>query len=113
MFLDFMTDVESVLRRALSGCGFVIPENGTNELQLQISPHADISSSVAFRLAPLQKQSPKSIADRLRACITLDGTTSIDRVEQAGPYLNFFMNRRFLNDVAERARADRCLGRPD
>lgn len=106
MFLDFMNEVESVLRRAVIGCSFELSAKGTNDLQLGISPHADISSSVAFRLAPVLKQSPKSISDLLYAAITLDGTTSIDRVEQAGPYLNFFMNRGFLNDVVEKARSD-------
>ena len=32
----------------------------------------------------------------------------MDRVELAGPYLNFFMNRKFLNTVLDQALADNC-----
>ncbi len=104
MFLDFMSEVERLLRDALGRCGFKV-EDGVNSLGLDISPHADLASSVSFRLAPLQKKSPALIARDIHQALAQE-YKYVDRVELAGPYLNFFMNRAFLNRVLEQALAD-------
>jgi arginyl-tRNA synthetase len=104
MFLDFMSEVEGLLRDALERCGFKA-EDGVNSLGLDISPHADLASSVSFRLAPLQKKSPALIARNIHQALAQE-YKYVDRVELAGPYLNFFMNRTFLNRVLEQALAD-------
>ena len=57
MFLDFKSEVESLLHSALDKCGFKV-EEGVNSLSLESSPHSDLASSVGFRLAPVLRRSP-------------------------------------------------------
>jgi len=106
MFLDFMSEVEGLLREALNRCSFQLEEE-VNCLGLEISPHADLSSSVAFRLAPLQKKSPAIIAKAIYQAIS-GNYRFVDRIELSGPYLNFFMNREFLNITLSQSIADDC-----
>ena len=93
MFLKFKDEVSSVLSNALESAGFE-----SNELALDESPHADIASSVAFRLASTHKKNPKELSETIRNHIKIIPDSYIDRVETAGPYLNFFMSRTFLNE---------------
>lgn len=104
MFLDFMSEVEGLLKAALERCSYKV-EEGVNSLGLDVSPHADLASSVAFRLAPVLKKSPVVIAKEIRQAMPED-CIYIDRVELSGPYINFFMNRKFLNKVLDEALAD-------
>jgi arginyl-tRNA synthetase len=106
MFLDFMSEVEGLLREALNRCSFQLEEE-VNCLGLEISPHADLSSSVAFRLAPLQKKSPAIIAKAIYQAIS-GNYRFVDRVELSGPYLNFFMNREFLKITLSQSIAGNC-----
>jgi arginyl-tRNA synthetase len=110
MFLDFMGEVEALLQEALRSCGWEV-EDGPNSLALEISPHADLASSLSFRLAPSLKRSPVQIAALVHEALPEKGVYC-DRVELAGPYLNFFTNRLFLNKVLLDAVADGCwIGR--
>ena len=52
------------MQGALERCGFKV-EEGVNNLGLDMSPHADLASSVAFRLAPVLKKSPVAIAKEI------------------------------------------------
>ena len=104
MFLDFMSEVEGLLNAALGRCGYKADE-GVNSLGLDVSPHADLASSLAFRLAPSLKKSPVAIAKEIKDAMPGD-YRYVDRVELTGPYLNFFMNREFLNRVLDEALAD-------
>ncbi len=52
MYLKFKDEVLSVLSNAVAKAGFEAEDMALNE-----SPHADISSSVAFKLAPKYKRS--------------------------------------------------------
>ncbi len=104
MFLDFMSEVEGLLRDALDRCSYKV-EEGVNNLGLDVSPHADLASSVAFRLAPLQKKSPMAIAKEIHQALT-QNYSYVDRVELSGPYLNFFVNQKFLDTVLALALAD-------
>ncbi|RQW80475.1 MAG: arginine--tRNA ligase [Methanothrix sp.] len=106
MFLDFMSEVEGLLRDALERCGFKV-EDGVNNLGLDVSPHADLASSVAFRLAPTLKKSPVLIVKEIHQAISKE-YKFVDKVEMTGPYLNFFMNRSFINAVVDQALADNC-----
>ncbi len=109
MFLDFKAEVESLLSTALDRCGFSVDE-GINSLSLESSPHADLASSVSFRLAPLLKKSPVAIAGEVHKVMALtpEEDSFVERVDLVGPYLNFFMNRRFLNTVVNQAQGDDC-----
>ena len=104
MFLDFMSEVEALLKSALERCGCNL-EDGANPLGLDISPHADLASSVAFRLAPTLKKSPAAIAVEIHQALPED-RRYVDRVEVLGPYLNFFVNQKFLDKVLKEALAD-------
>jgi arginyl-tRNA synthetase len=104
MFLDFISEVEGLLHAALDRCGYKV-EEGVNNLGLDVSPHADLASSVAFRLAPVLKKSPVAIAKEIQLAISPE-YKYVERVELAGPYLNFYMSQLFLNAVLARALAD-------
>ena len=104
MFLDFMSEVEALLKSALERCGCNL-EDGANPLGLDISPHADLASSVAFSLAPVLKKSPAVIATEIHKALP-EERRYVGRVEVLGPYLNFFMNDRFLDKVLQEALAD-------
>jgi arginyl-tRNA synthetase len=104
MFLDFISEVELLLTGALDRCGYKV-EEGVNNLGLDLCPHADLASSVAFRLAPVLKKSPVAIAKEIHLAISSE-YKYVERVELAGPYLNFFVSRLFLNAVLARALAD-------
>ncbi|MGB5101240.1 MAG: arginine--tRNA ligase [Methanothrix sp.] len=99
-----MSEVEGLLHAALVSCGYKV-EQGVNNLGLDVSPHADLASSVAFRLSPILKTSPMAIAREIHQALTQD-YNYVDRVELSGPYLNFFMSQKFLDTVLLQALAD-------
>lgn len=102
MFLRFKDEVSSILSNAAARAGFE-----TEDMALTESPHADIASSVAFKLAPKYKRSPKEICETIYKNIKIPPDSYIDRVEIAGPYLNFFVSRNFLNETVLRVLLDR------
>ncbi|MDD2755296.1 MAG: arginine--tRNA ligase [Methanothrix sp.] len=104
MFLDFMSEVEGLLHAALERCGYKV-EEGVNNLGLELSPHSDLASSVAFRLAPVLKKSPVAIARVIHQEIS-QNFSYVQKVELSGPYLNFFMSQKFLDMVLSQALAD-------
>jgi len=112
MFLDFRRDVETLLKNALDRCEFELPEmdkdNSKSNLALEITPRADLASTISFRLAPLLKRSPISIAQELKEAIFVEESTTVDRIEPVGPYLNFHVNRNFLNAVLKQTQGEEC-----
>jgi len=92
MFLQFKSQVSQALTSALESNGLEV-----TDLSFEESIHADIASSVAFRLAPVCRKSPKDIAEMLASSMELPENGLIDRVETAGPYLNFFASPAFLD----------------
>lgn len=102
MFLKFKDEVTSVLSNAVASAGFE-----TDDMALNESPHADISSSVAFKLAPKYRRSPKEICEIIYNSIKIPPDSYIDRAETAGPYINFFVSRIFLNETTLRVLLDR------
>lgn len=102
MFLKFKDEVSSVLTKAFVDAGFEAIDPALDE-----SPHADISSSVAFRLAPKYKKSPKQISEAIHKHIKILPDSYIDRAEATGPYINFFASRVYLNETVLRILLDR------
>ena len=102
MFLKFKDEVSSVLTKALKDAGFE-----ADDLALDESPHADISSSVAFRLAPKYRKSPKLICETIYKHIKILPDSYIDRAEAIGPYINFFASRTYLNETLLKVMLDR------
>ena len=97
MFLKFKDEVSSVLTKALKDAGFEADDPALDE-----SPHADISSSVAFRLAPKYRKSPTQICEAIHKHIKILPDSYIDRAEATGPYINFFASRAYLNETVLR-----------
>ena len=102
MFLKFKNEVSSVLTKALIDAGFEV-----DDLAIDESPHADISSSVAFSLAPKLKKSPKQICEAIHKHIKILPDSYIDRAEATGAYINFFVSRTYLNETVLRVLLDR------
>ncbi len=94
MFLKFKNEVSSILSIAIEKAGFESDDMALNE-----SPHADISSSVAFRLAPKYRRSPKEISEIIYSNIKIPPDSYVDRAETSGPYINFYVSRAYLNET--------------
>ncbi|MEM2097369.1 MAG: arginine--tRNA ligase [Methanothrix sp.] len=107
MFLDFMSEVEGILKEGLDRCGLSV----SLENSLDLSTHADLSTTIAFRLSPVLRRSPKDIAADIYNSM---GSPSrwVDRAEIVGPYINFYMSRSFLDHVVVEAQGeDAWMGR--
>ncbi len=102
MFLKFKDEVFSILSNAAADAGYE-----ADDMVLSESPHADISSSLAFKLAPKYKRSPKEICEKIYQNIKIPPDSLIDRAEKAGPYINFFVSRIFLNETLLRVLLER------
>lgn len=94
MFLQFKSQVIEALKSALQANHL-----DASDLNLEESVHADLASSVSFRLAPVSRKSPVQIAKMIASSIELPPEGLIDRVETAGPYLNFHASRKFLDST--------------
>jgi arginyl-tRNA synthetase len=101
MFLKFKDEVSSVLTKALIDAGFEAIDPALDE-----SLHADISSPVAFRLAPKYKKSPKQISEAILKHINILPDSYIERAESTGPYINFFASRAYQNETMLRVLLD-------
>ncbi len=102
MFLKFKDEVSSIIKNALKDAGYDESDPALDE-----SPHADISSSVSFRLAPKYKKSPKKISEEILKHIKITPDSYVDRAEAAGPYINFFVSKAYLNETVLRVLLDR------
>lgn len=92
MYLKFIDEAAKVLRSAVGSAGYK-----SEDLYLGESQHADLSSSLPFRLGKELKKNPRDIAQDIVSRIT-DKGKYIDRVEVAGPYINFFANSQYIED---------------
>jgi arginyl-tRNA synthetase len=102
MFIEFKSEVESVLHAAFKKAGF-----GTAEIPLEESEHADLATSAAFRLASLHKKNPKEIAETVKAEIHLPENSLIGKVETIGGYINFFTSKQYLKQTLERIQREK------
>lgn len=95
MFLKFIDEVKAILKQAVEDAGY-----SPADLNLGESQHADLSSSLPFRLGKELKRNPRDIALEIVAKIT-DKGRYIDRIEVAGPYINFYANAQYVTDAVE------------
>jgi len=77
------------------------------DAELKDSPVADFGSSVAFKLAPKLKKSPKDVADEITGKLNNQLPESVSKVEATNGYLNFYLNynkfsKNVLAEVRER-----------
>ncbi len=94
MFLELIEQVISILDDAVISAGF-----GSVDIDLIPSQHADLSSKIAFRLAPRAGENPKVVADKIISMINIPEGSYVDRVEAMGPYLNVHVSERFLEET--------------
>jgi len=92
VFLEFRKEVADSLREALKEKNWDIPD-----LALTESPHADLTSLAAFKLASTLKQNPAEIASEL--ALHLKTTRLIGSIKAAGPYLNFQVSQSYLEET--------------
>jgi len=85
MFLKFR---EQVIR-ALGEYG--------DEKYIRESEHADLCSTIAFKLAKEQKRKPSEIADEIVENISIG--EYIGSVQSVNGYINFFVSYEFLEDT--------------
>jgi arginyl-tRNA synthetase len=94
LFLELKAQATSILKDAIQKVGFEIEDS---ELYFETSPHADLASRAAFKLASLQKQNPKELASRIVSAIEIPEGSYIGEVSAAGPYINFRASRYYLD----------------
>jgi arginyl-tRNA synthetase len=102
MYLKLMQEAGRLLGQAVAEAGYSSPD-----VYLTESAHADLSSSLPFRLAKELKKNPKDIAGDIVA--KMGKSDYIDHVEVTGAYINIYASARY---VAESAAAIRDAGRP-
>ena len=61
----------------------------------------DVSSKIAFILAKKLGKNPVEIAKELAAKLMIAKDANIEKVEAAGPYLNFYINDKFYTKNVE------------
>ncbi len=94
MFRPFRESVESALASVLRARELPIDDLGLEEPPEDID--AVLASSIAFRLASELGAAPPQIAGELAAEIDAGEYRYIDRIEPAGPYLNFFPDESYF-----------------
>jgi arginyl-tRNA synthetase len=70
-----------------------------DEKYIKESEHADLTTTIAFKIAKERKVSPQEVADEIVAKITPRGY--IGGAESVNGYINFFANYEFLEDTIE------------
>ncbi|MCD1294472.1 arginine--tRNA ligase [Methanocella sp. CWC-04] len=95
MYLKFIDEVNSVMGEAVKKAGYE-----SDDMYLGESQHADVSSSLPFRLGKELKKNPRDIALEIVARIDNKGKY-IGRIETIGPYINFFANDIYVKDAVE------------
>lgn len=88
MFLTVREAVETELAATLDRLGYAGTDLGIEQPPEDID--AVLASSVAFRLAGEAQAPPAAVAGEIAAELNTEAIAHIDRVETAGPYLNFF-----------------------
>ncbi|MCW7071986.1 MAG: arginine--tRNA ligase [Methanophagales archaeon] len=95
--------MEKVLTKALKKASYAA---AGEELELEESEHADISSRVAFSLARTHKQPPSVVAEEIVRHLELTETSAdsklILKAVAVGPYINFYANDFFLQKTLQR-----------
>jgi arginyl-tRNA synthetase len=91
MFLAFRKRVSKQLSAALAACEFP-----SDDCVLTVKPeYGDITSLVAFKLAPTLKRTPAEIAYDIVQHLLPDELVA--RAETSGPYINFFASDEYLH----------------
>ena len=110
MYLAMRAEVADALRDALSQLGYATDDVGIERPPEEFD--AALASSVAFRLAGEVGAPPPQVAGELADAVDAGGCRYVDRVETAGPYLNFYPSEAYFADTVGAAQ-DRAYGHLD
>ena len=99
MFRAFRTSVAEAIEAALADRGLPTDDLGIEEPPADVD--AVLASSVAYRLAAEVGAPPPQVADELAGEVDVDAHAYLDRVEPAGPYLNFFPEEAYFRETLE------------
>ncbi len=91
MYLKLLEEARSLMGSAVVQAGY-----SSDDMFLGESQHADVSSSLPFRLGKALKKNPALIAKEIVSC--MGQGEYVDRAVAAGPYVNFYANERYLAD---------------
>jgi arginyl-tRNA synthetase len=94
MYLKLMEEAGRMMKKAVAEAGYP-----RDDMCLGESAHADLSSSLPFRLAKELKKSPRDIAQSIAGRIGRGDY--IGRVEVAGAYINFFASPKYVTEALE------------
>ncbi|PSQ62962.1 MAG: arginine--tRNA ligase [Halobacteriales archaeon SW_8_66_22] len=101
MYLAMRAEVADALRDALSQLGYATDDVGIERPPEEFD--AALASSVAFRLAGEAGAPPPQVAGELADAVDAGDCRYVDRVETAGPYLNFYPSEAYFADTVEAA----------
>jgi len=103
MFLKAKNEIAKIIAEA-SG---LTEEEAFSSLEMPKGEFGDLACKAAFLLAPWQKKNPAQIASELVP--KLKKHNWVEKVEAAGPYINFFFTEKFyaeaLNDIAKKGKS--------
>jgi arginyl-tRNA synthetase len=89
MYLKLIDEADRLMKQAVAAAGI-----SADDMSLAESAHADLSSSLPFRLAKELKKNPREIAQQIVDHMPKSGYFS--RVEVAGAYVNFFASDKYV-----------------
>ena len=99
MFRSFRESVEAALKAALEASDLPTDDLGIEEPPEDVD--AVFASSIAFRLAGELGMAPPQAAGELAGEIDAENYEYVDRIEPAGPYLNFFPDESYFEGTLE------------
>jgi arginyl-tRNA synthetase len=89
MYLKLLDETRTLMEQAVERAGFE-----SDDMYLGESQHADVSSSLPFRLGKELKKNPAEIAKQIVAHVGKGDY--IEKAIAAGPYINFYASERYL-----------------
>ncbi|OPY29343.1 MAG: Arginine--tRNA ligase [Methanocella sp. PtaU1.Bin125] len=98
MYLKLIEEAGRLMKQAVADAGFAPGEAGltADDTGLTESAHADLSSSLPFKLAKELKKNPREIAQAIVA--KMGRSDYIAKVEVTGAYINFFASEKFVTE---------------
>jgi arginyl-tRNA synthetase len=99
MFRAFRASVADAVAAALAARGLPTEDLGIEEPPEDVD--AVLASSVAFRVAGEVGAPPPQVAAELADDVEDDAPAALDRVEPAGPYLNFYPDESYFTETLE------------
>jgi arginyl-tRNA synthetase len=104
MFLAMRAEVADALEDALARLGYPADDAGIERPPEDVD--AALASSVAFRLAGEAEAPPPQVAGEIADAFDPGACRYVDRVETAGPYVNFFPSPAYFRETVVAAQEE-------